>query len=272
MYREKLPASKTNITFIGEDRDQTILTYDDYASKFDSVAQKNFGTRNSASFTINASGFTARNFTFANAAGPVGQAVAVVANATHLQFINCRSLGYQDTLYASADGAIQYYRDCYIEGTVDFIFGSSTALFDSCTIFCKRGGYVTAASTPAGRSFGYVFRWCRITGDAPPASYMLGHPWRPAAQTVFIDCTVGSLIKPEGWFNWGKPENEKTAYYAEYHNKGQGADTSRRVPWSHQLTDQQASTYTTNAILDGWDPDLASPAARSPSTAGWPCN
>src|SRR5207253_11280450 len=136
------------------------------------------------------------------------------------------------------DNSRQYYYNCYIEGTVDFIFGASTALFDHCTVFGKRGGYYTAASTPENHKFGYVFLNCKITGDAPPNSYLLGRPWRPFAKTVFMNCDLSNAVKAEGWYNWGKVENEKTAFYAEYKNRGEGASISGRVPWSHQLTEQ----------------------------------
>ncbi|MBD0367212.1 MAG: pectin esterase, partial [Flavisolibacter sp.] len=142
---------------------------------------------------------------------------------------------------------------CYIEGTVDFIFGSSTAVFDSCTIFGKRGGFFTAASTPEHKKFGYIFLNCHITGDAPAASFYLGRPWRPYAKTVFIDCRMDNIVRPEGWNNWDNPANEKTAYYAEYKNYGEGAAINKRVPWSHQLTNEEAKQYTLQNIFGDWN-------------------
>jgi pectinesterase len=255
VYKEKLrlAASKTNVHFIGESVEKTILTYDDFASKKDS-AGKDIGTTGSASFFIFGAGFSAENITFENAAGPVGQAVAVRVTGDRVKFINCRFLGFQDTLYTHGDSSRQYYYKCYIEGTVDFIFGASTALFDSCTIFGKRGGYYTAASTPAGKKFGYVFINCNITGDAPRGSYYLGRPWRPTAKAAFINCTLGNQVRPEGWHNWGKVANEQTAFYAEYKSKGEGANASGRAPWSHQLNDDEAQAYTISNILSGWNP------------------
>lgn len=256
VYKEKLrlPASKMNVHFIGESVEGTILTYDDYASKKDN-AGKDIGTSGSASFFIFSSGFTAENITFENSSGPVGQAVAVRVTGDKAKFVNCRFLGFQDTLYTHGDNSRQYYYKCYIEGTVDFIFGASTALFNNCTINGKRGGYYTAASTSPNKKFGYVFMSCNITGDASANSYYLGRPWKPAAKTVFINCRLSNLVKPEGWHNWGKVENEKTAYYAEYKNQGEGSSTSGRVPWSHQLTEEEAKEYTINNILSGWNPN-----------------
>lgn len=256
-YKEKiiLPETKTNIHFIGEDLQNTILTYDDYAQKKDSLG-RNIGTSGSSSFFIFGSDITAENITFENSAGPVGQAVAMRVTGDRVRFINCRFLGFQDTLYTHGDNSRQYYYKCYIEGTVDFIFGASTALFDSCVIYGKRGGYYTAASTPSRSKYGYVFRNCVLTGDAVQNTYYLGRPWRPAAKTVFINCKMDKMVRPEGWHNWGNPDNEKTAYYAEYNCSGEGADTKGRVGWSHQLTDAEAKQYTISEIFSGWDPVL----------------
>jgi pectinesterase len=255
VYKEKLvlAASKTNVRFIGEQLDSTILTYDDYASKKNRFGEE-IGTSGSAGFYIYGDGFSAEHITFQNTAGPVGQAVAVFTAGDKIKFFNCKFLGFQDTLYTWGRESRQYFRQCYIEGTVDFIFGSSTAVFDSCTIFGKRGGYFTAASTPEGKTFGYVFLNCRITGDAPEGSYYLGRPWRPFAKTVFINCNIDKIVKPEGWHNWNKPEAEKTIFYAEYKNHGSGADPTRRVSWSHQLTDEQRKKYTTANIFGDWNP------------------
>lgn len=255
VYKEKLrlTASKLNVHFIGESVDKTVLTYDDYAQKKD-INGRDIGTSPSASFFIYGSDFTAENITFENSSGPVGQAVAVRVTGDKVTFINCRFLGFQDTLYTHGDNSRQYYYKCYIEGTVDFIFGASTALFECCTIFGKRGGFYTAASTPAEKKFGYVFIKCNITGDAPANSFYLGRPWRPAAKSVFIKCKLDKQIKPEGWNNWGKVENEKTTFYAEYKNKGAGSKTNKRVQWSHLLTKAQAREYTVENILSGWNP------------------
>ncbi len=253
VYKEKLvlAGSKANVVFIGEDRDQTILTYDDYASKKNRFGEE-VGTTGSTSFYVFGDGFRAENITFENSAGPVGQAVAVRIDGDQVVFQNCRFLGFQDTLYPHGEKSRQYYRDCLIEGTVDFIFGWSTAVFDRCTIVCKTAGYVTAPSTNEGMAYGFVFLDCKIGGEAPEGSFYLGRPWRPYGKSVFIRCEMGKMIKAEGWHNWGKSENEKTAYFAEYQNSGPGAATSGRVGWSHQLTDEEAKSYTAVAILGDW--------------------
>lgn len=258
-YKEKLtlPPSKTNVTFIGENKEKTILTYDDFAQKLNSFAEE-IGTTGSTSFFVFGDGFTARNISFENSAGPVGQAVAVRVDGDRVIFENCRFLGFQDTLYPHGKESRQYYKNCYIEGTTDFIFGWSTAVFENCEIFSKKGGhYITAASTEKDAEYGFVFINCKLTGNAPEETVYLGRPWRQYAQTVFINTEMGNHIKPEGWHNWSKPEAENTAFYAEYDSSGQGAAPEKRVKWSKQLTAEEAAHYTANAVLkgsDGWNP------------------
>ncbi|TDH29363.1 pectin esterase [Segetibacter sp. 3557_3] len=258
VYKEKLvlAESKTMVTLIGESLDSTFITYDDYNQK-KNIFGEDKGTSGSSGFYIYGPDFSARNITFENTAGPVGQAVAVFVAGDRAKFKDCRFLGFQDTLYTFGKESRQYYKNCYIEGTVDFIFGSSTAVFDSCTIFGKQGGYFTAASTPENKKFGYVFLHCNITGSAPPNSFLLGRPWRPFAKTVFLYCSLGNQVAPAGWNNWSNPANEKTTYYAEYKNVGTGAATAARVPWAHQLTAEEAQQYTAINVLSGWDPNAA---------------
>lgn len=256
VYKEKLvlPQSKPNVTLVGEDVDETILTYDDYASKKNRFGEE-LGTTGSSSFFLFGDNFTARNITFRNSAGDVGQAVALRVDGDKAVFVNCRFLGFQDTLYTHADDSRQYYKDSYIEGATDFIFGGSTAVFDNCEIYCRRGGqYVTAASTPEESDFGYVIMDSRITGNAPSESFYMGRPWRPYAQVVVMNTYLGDIIKPEGWHNWGEPAKEETAFYAEYNNEGPGFQPKKRVPWSHQLSSEEAARYTLEEIFDGWDP------------------
>jgi pectinesterase len=254
IYKEKLTlaASKTNVRFVGEDEEKTILTYDDFASKKNRFGEE-IGTTGSSSFFVFGDDFTAENITFENSSGPVGQAVAVRVDGDRIYFINCRFLGFQDTLYPHGEKSRQYYKNCYIEGTTDFIFGWSTAVFDHCTIFCKRGGqYMTAASTQENTAHGFVFFDSKITGDAPDSSFYLGRPWRPFAKTVFINCDMDKVIRPEGWHNWNKPEAEKTSFYAEYGSKGEGANPAARVKWSKQLTEEEMKQYTISNIFGDW--------------------
>jgi pectinesterase len=253
VYKEKLvlPASKRDVSIIGENVEKTILTYDDYAQKHNCFGEE-VGTTGSSSFFIFGEGFIAENITFENAAGPVGQAVAVRIEGDKVAFKNCRFIGNQDTLYPHGNNSHQYYKNCYIEGAVDFIFGWSTCVFDSCTIFCKKAGYVTAPSTEENTKYGLVFLNCNITGSAPENSFYLARPWRPYGKSVYINCKLGKHIKPIGWHNWGSTEKEKTAFFAEYNSSGEGANTEERAKWSHQLTSEQAKEYTPENILGDW--------------------
>ncbi|ADY53893.1 Pectinesterase [Pseudopedobacter saltans DSM 12145] len=253
IYKEKLilPGSKKNVKLVGESAEHTVLTYDDYASKKNRFGEE-MGTSGSSSFYIYGDGFVAENITFQNSSGPVGQAVAVQIIGDQIYFKNCRFLGFQDTLYTFGRGSRQLFDKCYIEGTTDFIFGSSTVFFRECEIFCKKGGsFITAASTPDTVKYGYVFKDCKITGEEG-ASYYLGRPWRPYAKTVFINCELGKHIKPAGWDFWGKESNKQTAFYAEYKNKGEGFKPKERVNWSHQLSNQEAKHYNISEVLGDW--------------------
>ena len=259
VYKEKLtlPASKNHVTLIGENKEKTILTYDDFAQKKNAFGEE-IGTTGSSSFFIFGTDFTAKNLTFENSAGPVGQAVAVRVTGDRAFFENCRFLGFQDTVYAHGRNSRQYYKDCYIEGTTDFIFGWATAVFENCEIYSKKGGhYITAASTEKDTPYGFVFINSKLTGNAPAQDVYLGRPWRDYAQTVFINTEMGPHIKKEGWHNWSKPHAEKTAYYAEFGSTGPGASAKQRVKWAKNLSARDAQKYTVKEILkgnDNWDP------------------
>ena len=254
VYKEKIvvPESKINISLIGQEG--VVLSYDDYAQKKNCFGEEK-GTSGSSSCYIYAPDFYAENITFENSSGPVGQAVACFVSADRVYFKNCRFLGFQDTLYTYGKDCRQYYEGCYIEGTVDFIFGWSTAVFNRCHIHSKRGGYVTAPSTDQGQKYGYVFYDCRLTADEAVKEVYLSRPWRSYAQAVFIRCNLGKHIVPAGWNNWGKKEAEKTVFYAEYESTGEGANPKARAAFSHQLKNTKG--YEIETVLagnDGWNP------------------
>jgi pectinesterase len=171
-------------------------------------------------------------------------------------FLNCRFLGFQDTLYTFGKGTRQLYYQCYIEGTVDFIFGGSTAWFENCELHCKNKGYITAASTPEQVDFGYIFNNCNITGNKDTKTFYLGRPWRPYAKVIFMHCNLPQFIDDKGWHNWGKESNEKTAYFAEYKNKGAGSVSQNRVKWSRLLTDREADSLNFQRVFKDWVPTL----------------
>lgn len=256
VYKEKIvvPRSKINVSLIGQG--DVTLTYDDFASR-KNIFGEEIGTAGSSSFFIYAPDFYAENITFENSAGQVGQAVACFVGADRVTFRNCRFLGNQDTIYTWARGR-QYYDNCYIEGTVDFIFGRSTAVFDRCTIHAKRRGYLTAPSTDVDVDNGYVFLDCKLTADEGVDRVYLSRPWRDYAKAVFIRCEMGAHIHPEGWHNWRKPEREQTVFYAEYGCTGPGADRSQRVAFGRELdTDRGYDVASLLAGDDNWVPTVA---------------
>jgi pectinesterase len=247
-YNEKIrvPEWNTHVTFIGESKENTIITFDDNFSKI------NLG-RNSTFYTytvlVEGDDFLASNLTIKNASGDHGQGIALSVVANRAKITNCNILGNQDSLYLSGKDAKQYFKDCYIEGTTDFIFGSATALFENCTIHSIKSSYVTAASTPEGVEFGFVFKNCKLTANPEATAVYLGRPWRVYAKTVYLNCEMGKQIKPEGWENWSKAEAEKVSFYGEYNCTGEGFQPAKRVSWSHQLTKKEADKYVPEIIL-----------------------
>lgn len=254
VYTEKLiiPTWKTEITLLGEDVERTIITNNDHANI------NKMGTFNTYTVLVQGNDFIAQNLTVENNAPQLGQAVALHVEADRAAFFDCRLSGNQDTLYTGRENARNYFKNCYIEGTVDFIFGESTVWFESCIIHSKKDSYITAASTPKKIKFGYVFNNCTLTANEGISKVFLGRPWRAYAATVFMNCNLGKHIIPAGWNNWSNPKNEETARYAEYKNTGEGANTTDRVKWSKQLSDKEIKEYTVENVLggfDNWHPD-----------------
>lgn len=272
-YKEmvSIPHTKFRLYIKGEGADNTLITYDKYAKALWPGRDIAVGTSGSASIYIHASYITFEDIAFENSAGEgkeIGQAVAVFTDGDFLFFNRCRFLGNQDTLYTYGRfgkfGGIKrnYFKDCYIEGTTDFIFGTSIAYFENCHIHSKKNSYVTAASTLQGQKYGYVFVDCRLTADEGIDKCYLGRPWGAYAKTVFIHCELGSHILPEGWHDWekeGKPDTKKNSYYAEYGNFGPGA-RGPRVKWAHSLREKDLREYSFEKVMyqfqDGivWDP------------------
>ena len=254
IYKEKLvvPSCNTQLSIVGESANKTIISFDDYFNKINRGRNSTFYTY---TLKIEANDFILENITVENSAGPVGQAVALHVEGDRCVFINCRFLGNQDTVYAAGKFSRVLFTDCYIEGTTDFIFGEATALFEKCSIHCKANSFITAANTPEGKPFGFVFQSCKISADDGVEKVFLGRPWRSFAKVAFLNCEMGSFILPEGWNNWSKAENEKTVLNAEYNNSGPGADTIHRVGWSQKLNQEQASKYNKKEICAdlGWE-------------------
>ncbi len=257
-YKEKIvvPQWLTNIEILGEDRDNTVITYDDHANIKLPGTDRGMGTFRTYTIKVQGSGITFRNITIENNSPRMGQAVALHTEGDRIILVNCRLLGHQDTVYTGTAGTRLLFKDCYIEGTTDFIFGPATAWFEDCEIHSKANSYITAASTPKEQPYGYVFNRCRLTADTAVTKVYLGRPWRDYGYTLFMNCELGGHIRPEGWHHWQK-EREQTARYAEYNNHGAGAETSKRVAWSRQLTKKEAGKITMSTVFgvnNEWTP------------------
>ena len=252
VYHEKIviPDWICNLKILGESRENTLITYNDHAKIND------MGTFRTYTMQIRGNDIQLENLTLENAAEPVAQAVALHTEGDRLIFRNCRFLGNQDTQYLAGEGNRLYFQNCYIEGTTDFIFGGATAWFEACEIHCKRDSYITAASTPQNITYGFVFDKCKITAAGDVTSVYLGRPWRPFAMTVFMNCELPEEIHPAGWENWRNPENEKTARYAEYNNRGEGSSTTGRVKWAKVLNKKEAKKITRANVLKDFDNSL----------------
>lgn len=272
VYREKCVLSRPHTTLAGAGAGQTRIVWDDGAYELLPDGMKR-GTFRTATLLIDGDHVTLRGLTVENAAAPrekVGQAVALYVDAQDFLCEDCALLSYQDTLFTAPLpprevekngflGPKQFtprtpqrhtYRRCLIRGDVDFIFGGAAAWFEACEIRSADGradraepylGYATAASTPEGQPFGYVFHRCRFTGEnVPPASVYLGRPWREFAQTVLLDCELGAHIHPDGFGEWSGRGAAGGVFYAERGSYGPGAQGDR-VAFARQL--EQPLTY-----------------------------
>lgn len=274
-YREKVELRRPNTTIEGAGADKTRIVWADAATALHPDGL-NIGTFRSYTLLILAADCHLRGLTIQNAAGPretVGQCVALFADGDGFTCEDCTLLSHQDTLFTAPlppkevlkNGFLgptqllprvpqrQTYRRCIIKGDVDFIFGGAAAWFEDCDIVCvdgyegrrAPGGYATAASTPEGQKYGYVFRHCRFLGEnVPAASFYLGRPWRQFAKTILLECHIGAHIRPEGWNDWGKADFAHTGLYAEYGCTGAGSDTSARAEFSRTLTAEEAAAIT----------------------------
>ena len=285
IYEEQITVHRPFVTFEGADWEKTVLTFGLGAYEILGDGLKR-GTFRTQTVFIDTHDFTARNLTIRNTAGNgriVGQAIALYAEGDRLKFEHCCITGRQDTLFtgplppvayepggfrgpkenAPRMNGRQYYKDCFICGDIDFIFGSATAYFESCEIYCRKNddlepsvisvlqktySYITAASTPAGQEYGYVFNKCRLTGNCPDGSCYLGRPWRDNAKVVFLNCEMGSHIRPEGWDDWNKPKAHKTVFFGEYNSRGPGA-SGKRAGFAVKLGYSEAEKYSRENVL-----------------------
>lgn len=289
-YHEKLTVTGSGVHLIGEDRDQTILTYDAYAGQERTDGVGTWKTPGSATLTITGHDFHASDLTIENAFDWVSndthdrkgpeylhnpQAVAVYTseNADRTLFRNVRIQAYQDTLFHDAGRA--FFDRCIIAGNVDFIFGKGQGWFDSCEIVTRpvgrktdKIGYLTAASTSVDDKFGFVFNKCRLTRETPSIptdSTALGRPWHPSgdpqavAAVVFMECWMDDHIETDGWTSMSSTNKSgqrvtftpEQSRFFEYKSTGPGARINAHRP---QLSEVQASIYSMQKVLNGWKP------------------
>ncbi|KAA1189916.1 pectinesterase family protein [Paenibacillus sp. B2(2019)] len=262
IYNETVRIYRSYLTVIGIGLVE--ITMNRYAKERDEAGEE-INTFATPTLFLGGTDLVLENLVISNSAGQgehIGQAVAVYAHCDQTVFRHCTFKGHQDTLFTGplpptprergAFGGVplrehhaqyrQLYQHCYIEGTIDFIFGGATAYFDQCEIRSLRhsenqAGYITAASTPERQSHGFIFKNCFLTADPDITSVFLGRPWREYAKTVFVGCQMGSHIHPLGWDNWNNSANEQTVRYQEYDVKDAALLSKKRVPWADCFED-----------------------------------
>ena len=281
-YHGRVIINKNGLRIVGEDRENAVITARGCAKDHEAEGHGQ-GTFLSYTLLVTGNDVTVENLTVRNDAGDgrkVGQAVAVYAAGDRGVWRGCRMIAHQDTLFCGptmplvqedalpyiipahvpavneplhVDGR-QYFEDCYIEGDVDFIFGSYRCWFERCELFmAERGGWYTAANTPESSPWGFVFHDCRLTGDCEAGKAYLGRPWRAFARTVFLDCEMDEHVHPLGFVDWDE-RRVVTERYGEHGTRGARADQSTRHPSQKRLTAEEAAQITPNAVLNGWRP------------------
>ncbi|KAI5320001.1 PREDICTED: pectinesterase [Prunus dulcis] len=257
VYEEKIHTKKDGITLIGDGKYSTIITGDDSVAKGASMP-------GSATFTVTGDGFIARDIGFQNTAGPQGeQALALYISSDRSVLYRCSIVGYQDTLYAYA--LRQFYRECDIYGTIDFIFGNAAAVFQSCDLVLRRHkGYnaiLANGRSDPGQKTGFSVQNCRIipSSDFSPVKHSyssyLGRPWKQYSRAIVMESTIDDVIAPQGWVEWpgAGGSSLKTLYFAEYANGGPGAGLGKRVQWPgfHVIGADEAVEFTVSNFIAG---------------------
>lgn len=278
-YEEKLVLDLANVEITGEDKDKTIITFNDYAKKKDADGI-DYGTFRTATLRIDADNVTLKDLTIINSSGngrDYGQAVALYADGNNIKVENCKLIGCQDTLFTAPlppkkpgvgtngkgpkaeferRNGDQFYINCYIEGDIDFIFGGARAYFYNCTIFSRNNiteedgkhgenivkGYVAAPCTPCGEKIGYVFNNCRFESDNDKETVYLARPWREYAKVVVVNSKLGKHIKKCGWHDWDKKDAHDTIYFAEYNNVNEDnvlVDMSLREDYVQAISNEE---------------------------------
>lgn len=262
IYYEKIriPSWKHLIHLKGESQNDVIISNDDYSGKLDSITKQKRTTFDSYTLLVDGDQIMIENLTIQNNSCHQGQAVALHVEGDQFIGKNLNIKGCQDTLYASKENSRQYYLNCLIEGTTDFIFGQATAVFEKCEIKSLANSYITAAATGKNKNFGFIFFNCKLTAAENINKVYLGRPWRPYAKTAFIGCWMDHHIVPIGWDKWEGdsmfPNKYKTTIYAEFKTSGKGANPKKRAEWAKQFTVKEREFYTLENIFNGWNPKI----------------
>ncbi|XP_068659453.1 probable pectinesterase/pectinesterase inhibitor 12 [Aristolochia californica] len=251
-----IPSQKTNIVLLGDGNDTTVITGNR------SVGD-GWTTFRSATVAVSGEGFLARGLSIYNTAGPAKhQAVALRVNADLVALYQCSMFGYQDTLYVHSFR--QFYRECDVYGTIDFIFGNAAVVFQGCNLVARQplpgqsNAFTAQSRTDEYETTGMSIQNCSILAgddlDTTTTKSYLGRPWRPYSRTVYIESFIDGLIDPAGWLEWSdNGTGLDTLYYGEYGNSGPGADTSQRVTWPgyHVMSYEDALQFTVSEFITG---------------------
>ncbi|XP_018817989.1 pectinesterase-like [Juglans regia] len=250
--------NKTNLMFIGDGIGKTIV-------KASRNVVDGWTTFRSATVAVVGNGFIAKGITFENSAGPSKhQAVALRSGADLSAFYKCSFVAYQDTLYVHS--LRQFYRDCDIYGTIDFIFGNAAVVLQNCNLYARkpnenqRNIFTAQGREDPNQNTGISILNCKVTAasDLIPvkASFKtyLGRPWKEYSRTVFLTSSIDDLVDPAGWLEWNGTFALSTLYYGEYMNRGPGSNTSARVTWPGYRvinSSAEASQFTVGALIQG---------------------
>ncbi|MQM18220.1 hypothetical protein Taro_051208 [Colocasia esculenta] len=270
VYREnvEVPGEKTNIVFAGDGMKQTVLTSD-------RSAHGGWKTLQSATLAVIGNGFVARDMTIENSAGPgAAQAVALRSKSDQSVFYRCAIVGYQDTLFAQAGR--QFFRECDVYGTIDFIFGRGSVVLQNCNLYAQQPLhgqeiiFTAQGKQDKGDAGGIVIHNCALTAasDLLPVEaafrVYLGRPWKMYSTTVIMQSYLGNIIDPAGWLAWNGSFGLDTLLYMEYQNRGPGADTSKRVYWPglrFPTNPAEVRNFTVSSFIQGdqWLPPTGVP-------------
>lgn len=257
IYREKVfvPKTKPRITFQGQGKRSTVITWGDTAYTLDKTGRP-IGTYKSASVAVESDFFVAANISFQNDAyfpnsvNKYRQAVAMRISGEMAMFYSCGFFGHQDTLFD--DKGSHYFRQCTIKGSVDYIFGNGKSLYERCAIrsLTKFGAITAQGRADPSEPTGFAFLKCRING---PGSPYLGRAWRDFSRVVYINSMFNVDLGPEAWSDFGHPGRKSTAYYGMYQCSGPGAETALKSGWTKELTHEEAKPFLDRSFINAAD-------------------